>query len=505
VFTSTADDFTEDPWCMKDIGDSAFCDGLTRQVLCFWVHQPRLDVKPGDWWVHVGARFSHTLTWWPMAGGWLTYLARCQHMLRQGVFVADFAYLQSEAIPSFTANRFKQQPPRPAGFDYDALNSEVLLTRASAKNGRLTLPDGMSYRYLVLPDGDLAPATLKTISDLAEAGVTVVGPKTFAASVPKLREGSLDSVVKADGLLPDIEFHNPSAGARFDWIHRRSGETDIYFISNQSAVPTTAEIVFRVAGTKPELWDAVMGEIRDLPEYRVENGRTAVPMRFEPRQSWFVVFRESSRLAPRDAGRKNFLTRSVRTTLTGPWEVSFDPQWGGPARVTFDKLEDWTKRPEDGIRFYSGIARYRKTFDSSRTTHHSRCFLDLGLVKNLARVFLNGRDLGVVWCAPWQVEITDALKTGSNSLEIQVANLWPNRLIGDGLLPKEQRRTISNVRTYDAVLSNEGWTVTSLWGRSKCQLCSSRLKSGKPAELLPSGLLGPVRVMVSSEQTRGGN
>ena len=159
-------------------------------------------------------------------------------------------------------------------------------------------------------------------------------------------------------------------------------------------------------------------------------------------------------------------TRLVQE-LTGPWEVSFNPDWGGPQHVVFEQLDDWTKRPEEGIRYYSGTATYRKPFEVSlpeAKSLKSPVFLDLGIVKNLARVWLNGHDLGVIWTSPWRVEITDALKPGSNDLKIEVVNLWPNRLIGDARLPKEQRRTVTNVEKFD--------------------------KPG--AVLLESGLLGPV-------------
>ena len=472
AFTSFGCDWIDDPWSMKDIGDAAFCEGLTRNVLCFWVHQPRLEAKPGFQWAHVGTHFDCNLTWWPMSGACLTYLARCQHMLRQGLFVADFAYLQDEAIPGFIAPRPDQQPARPAGFDYDVLNAEVLLTRATAEDGRLTLPDGMSYRCLVLPyrpDAILSPATLKKVNQLAEAGVTVI------------REGSLDAVVRANGLAPDIEFRSASAGSNFDWIHRRDGATEIYFLSNQSTLAATAQIVFRVAGKQPELWDAVTSAIRSLPEWREENGRVIVPMQFEPRQSWFVVFRKPT---TKDRGPKtgNFPKLATVQELAGAWTVAFDLKWGGPERVTFEKLEDWATRPEDGIRHYSGTATYRTAFESKSQHPKSKMFLDLGLVKNIARVRLNGRDLGVVWTAPWRVDITNALKPGANELEIDVANLWPNRLIGDATLPTDKRLTVTNVRTYD--------TMTS--GTYGCKKCEERKQTGKPPELLPSGLLGPV-------------
>ncbi len=490
AYTSFGDDWLDDPWSMKDIGDAAFCEGLTRNVLCFWVHQPRLDAKPGFQWAHVGTHFDCNLTWWPMADAWLTYLARCQHLLRQGLFVADFAYLQDEAIPGFIPPRSSQ---RPAGFDYDVLNAEVLLTRASVKNGRLTLPDAMSYRYLVLPqqaDAVLSAATLTKVNELAEAGITVIGPAALAGSVAKLREGPPEAVTRADGLWPDVEFRDPSPGVTFDWIHRRDGETEIYFISNQSAVDALAHVALRVTGKQPELWDAVTGSIRDLPDCREENGCTIVPLQFAPRQSWFVLFTKQAPEGRLQGPAKNFPELKPVSEVMGPWDVTFDPSWfypdnGTGGKVRFDRLEDWSQRPEEGIRYYSGTATYRTNFESAESAAQdspTAVYLDLGVVKNVARVRLNGHDLGVVWTAPWRVEITGQLKPGANELEIEVANLWPNRLIGDATLPPDTRRTVTNVRTYD--------TMTS--GTYGCAKCEQRKATGKPADLLPSGLLGPV-------------
>jgi len=199
------------------------------------------------------------------------------------------------------------------------------------------------------------------------------------------------------------------------------------------------------------------------------DGRTTVPLDFQAAQSFFVVFRAgtgartslsaASRAASGKAADKsvraplpgegrgqdepllsNFPCSQIVAELSGSWEVAFDPKWGGPERVTFDTLQDWSKRPEDGIRFYSGTAVYRKSFDAPKVPRGQRMYLDLGTVKNLARVRLNGHDLGVVWCAPWRVEITGAVKPTGNQLEIDVANLWPNRLIGDQSLPAAKRR-----------------------------------------------------------------
>jgi len=468
------------------------------------VHQPNLNDIPGYQWVNVGTHFDPHITWWDMSHGWLTYIARCQQMLRQGSFVADFAYFRGEDVPGFIAPRDLQQPMRPAGFDYDAVNAEVLLTRASARDSRLVLPDGMSYRYLVLPheaSWNVSPVVLQKIKELTEAGVTVVGPRPAGApgltnhpecdeQVGRLADAlwpanpatsgqrrigsgrlisdmTLDEIVQVDSLAPDIEFRDVSTQAKLDWIHRRDGDCEIYFVSNQSAVPVTADVVFRVGGKQPEWWDAVTGQIRDLPNWREEDGRTAVPLAFASRESYFVVFREKPQLtSSKDA--KNFPELKPVADVTGPWKVSFDPKWGGPESVVFEKLEDWTKRPEEGIRYYSGTATYWQAFDLPKTSSGKdvRLFLDLGRVENLSTVRLNGKDLGVVWTAPWRVEITHAVQPTGNRLEIDVVNLWPNRLIGDAAQAPEKRLTKTNVTTYQG-----------------------------DSPLLPSGLLGPVSVM----------
>jgi hypothetical protein len=219
-------------------------------------------------------------------------------------------------------------------------------------------------------------------------------------------------------------------------------------------------------------------------------------MTFAPRQSFFVVFRsQKSEIGSQrsEARALNFSELKSVQELTGPWEVQFDPAWcypdnGTSGKMTFSALSDWAAHADPAIKHYSGIATYRKTFDwpPSDLRPPTSVVLSLGTVKNVARVRLNGHDLGTVWTAPWQVDISSAVKPGANILEIEVANLWPNRLIGDATLPKEQRRTVTNVRTFDT-------QETASYG---CKKCGTRKKDGKPADLLPSGLLGPVRILV---------
>ena len=333
-----------------------------------------------------------------------------------------------------------------------------------------------------------APVAQK-LRELVQAGATVVGPKPLTD--PGLKNHpQCDEVVKqigeelwggktgkgrvfadkterevllADGVLPDFE----AKGANdtfIDFIHRTTPEAEIYFLANRKDRPEKVDAAFRIAGKQPELWNPMTGEQRDLPQFTSANGTTTVPLEFEPNGSMFVVFRKPAA----EAGQgSNFPALETVQTLEGPWTVQFDKDWFYPATdntVVFDKLEDWTLRPEDAVKHFSGTAVYEKEFEFQPVAG-KRHFLDLGTVGHSAKVRLNGKDLGVAWCKPWRVEITEALKPGENELEIEVVNSWPNRLIGDAKLPKEQRRTRTNINHYD-----------------------------NPANqtLVPSGLLGPV-------------
>jgi hypothetical protein len=276
--------------------------------------------------------------------------------------------------------------------------------------------------------------------------------------------GIVSTVLGELGVPPDFESDGP-----LRYAHRRTSKEDIYFVANREDHPVEAHCTFRVSGKAPELWDPLTGQRRSLPEFTTRGRRTTVPMRFEPAQSFFVVFRTP---AARAVGR-NFPVTTRVAELSGPWEVSFDPMWGGPKQVVFETLQDWSKRSEEGIRHYSGRAVYRVTFDAPNATNGQRLYLDLGVVKNVAQVRLNGRDLGVVWCAPWRVDIAGAVKGKENHLEIAVANLWPNRLIGDQSLPTEKRLT------------------STTWSPFR-----------KDSMLLASGLLGPVTIVAEPAASR---
>jgi hypothetical protein len=261
--------------------------------------------------------------------------------------------------------------------------------------------------------------------------------------------------------------------------HRRTNDRDIYFLSNRTGDPIKADCRFRVGQGSPQLWDPVTGEQRPLPQFERADGLTSIPMAFDAFQSFFVVFGGKDEKAP-SKREKNFRELKLGQELPGAWDVAFDPKWGGPSsaeatagkpgEVTFDTLQDWTTRPEPGIKYYSGIATYRKTFNLAQVPE-GKTYLDLGVVHDMARVKLNGKDLAVVWCAPWRVEVTGAIKAGANQLEIEVVNRWPNRMTGD------KQPADANVRTA---------------GR---YTFSTHDPYNAQSALVPSGLLGPVRVL----------
>jgi hypothetical protein len=506
------------PSHFKPTVDRAFCEGINQVVFHTMTCQKPSEGRPGLEY-GAGTHFNPNVTWWNQtAGPWVSYINRCQTMLQSGLFVADVLYYNGDWAPNLVGPKQIEQPGLGKGYDYDVCNAEVLLTRLSVKDGRIVLPDGISYRVLVLPESKRMPVeVVRKISDLVKAGATIVGPrpesdpglkdyprcdaevKKIAAEVWGACDGqktkqstygrgrvfwgkTLGEIFQADGVSPDFTH---TGTAFIDFIHRTADGAEIYFLANRNSKPEAVEATFRVNGKQPEFWDPVSGQRRDLPVFESKNGCTTVPLEFEPDGSMFIVFRKALVGTDRRAVRPaNFLKLEPMQEITGPWTVQFDPQWfyptnglsGDPVNglMTFDKLEDWSQRPETAVKYFSGTAVYRKAFalaDPSKIQNSkSKIHLDLGTVKETARVKLNGKDLGVVWCAPWRVEITGAVKPGDNALEIEVVNLWPNRLVGDGKLPIEQRRTRTNV--------------------------------GAPSAPLTSGLLGPVTIQAAHSTTK---
>jgi hypothetical protein len=501
------------PASLKPTADRAFCEGF-NSFFIFSSATRSDEGYPGEEFCS-GTYFNRKVTWWSQVRSFNDYIARCSHMLRQGMFAADVLFYNGDQCPNFVPPKHVD-PSLGLGYDYDVCNSEIILTRLGVRNGKIVLPDGMSYRMMVLPDSTtMTVEVLRKLRKLVGDGMTLVGPKPEAA--PGLTDyPNCDQEVKAlaaelwdscdgktvtehsvgkgrvvwgitprellakAGVKADFSYAGEKPDSFVDWIHRSVKGGELYFLANRLNRAEKTTCTFRVSGMRPELWDPVSGKVRELPVFEEKDGLTSVPMRLEPYESLFVVFQKNSQ--KNDVKSPNFPELKTAQEIAGAWQVTFDPQWGGPGQVIFEKLDDWITRPEEGIKLYSGTAIYHKTFNfaggaGNRAPH----YLSLGSVKYIARVKLNGKDLGIVWTAPWRVEITGTLKTGANELEIDVINLWPNRRIGDASLPEEKRYTHSNI-------------------------AFSPINPANPPDrsgLFPSGLLGPVVIQsVTLEDTK---
>jgi hypothetical protein len=493
-FTSDeSEEWKQHPATIKALGDFEMTEGVNRFVFHRYAFQPYLDRFPGSTMGPWGLHYERTNTWWEWSPPWHQYVARCSYMLRQGLYVADLLYARPE-LPNQAY--FTPAPAPPAGYQYDQASAQSIIQLASAADGRILLPDGMSYRLLVLPPKQTAmtPAFLHKLEALVSNGAFLSGP-------PPRTSPSLSGYPQCDqevaGLARDLwgdcdgakvtehpygkgrvfwgeeladiltKLKTPPdfiSDAKLHWIHRHSQDADIYFLASSATNGVTAECTFRAPRLSPENWNPETGTM-SLPALTASNAASqTLTIHLDPSGSTFIVFR-----APGVVSKNLTVPFSdsplISGTLAGPWTLRFPPKWGAPDQAVFPSLTSWTDSPIAGIRYFSGTATYSKKFTANPAWLQPgrRIALDLGGVQIMARVKLNGQDLGILWKPPFRVEVTGLLKQGDNDLEIDVVNLWPNRMIGDASLPADQRFT---------------W---STWEPFK-----------KETPLLTSGLLGPV-------------
>jgi hypothetical protein len=312
---------------------------------------------------------------------------------------------------------------------------------------------------------------------------------------------------RCDALLQWGEFatnnfsvESTRGGVKLKSIHRRDGDQEIYFVANLTRTNGAARCSFGVAGKQPELWNPVTGEMRDLPEFEIKDGKTILPLKFASSESCFIVFRKPITSSGQIAGGENFPELKTVGEITGAWQVRFDPKWGGPKKtVTFAALEDWTQRPEPGIKYFSGTAVYAKRFDLSKSAignRQSAIYLDLGKVHALAEVWLNGKNLGVVWTAPWRVDISSAVKAKRNKLEIKVTNVWANRLIGDEQQPADCDFGKGDFGFGGPLKAFPDWYLKGQPRPSNDRFTFTTWNYfNKDSPLVSSGLLGPVTLV----------
>jgi len=540
VFTSNNNEaWQEYPWSMKDQSDWALALGVNRFVYHTFAHKPLGDEhRPGMTMGPYGVHWDRGQTWWPMAGAYHKYISRCSHMMQQGQAVSDILYLTPQGAPMvFTppedALEANGAIPDKKEYGFDGCSPKMLMDRADVENGKIVFPGASSFEIMVLPNFEtMTPELLGKITLLVEKGATIVGsPPVKSPSltdypncdqkVKKMAErlwGSLEtpknisqrkygegaiywggelSNLSSDVLYPsykqtiqilsDMSIHSDfiSDNNTIRYGHRRTEDRDIYFLANRTNESQKTTCIFRASG-EPEIWNGVDGNIRNIGQYSTKNGRTTIELKFDPSESYFVVFnRKRSVINEVKNGKENFRAFKTEKTMEGPWEVAFDPVWGGPVSIQFDHLQDWAKHEMRGIKYYSGIATYQKTFTMDRLEDQSY-IINLGEVHDIARLRLNGKDLGVVWCAPWQIDISDALIEGENRLEIEVANRWINRLLGDQLEPDANVRT---VKFKNGLMGGQEYTTGRYTFTTKSAMRSFNFK-----EPLLSGLLGPVTI-----------
>lgn len=496
----------EAPSRLKAIGDFYFTQGVNRFVFHTSAHQP-LDEKPGN--TMVGTHIHRNITWAELARPYIDYVARSQFLLQQGLFVADIAYFAGEAIPSAVPYWDRVTPEAPEGYDFDFLSTEILLDKARVENGRIVLASGMIYRVLVLPNTDaMSERVLTKVRQLIVDGATVVGQKPTRS--PGLSGGPggdarvramadeiwgdadgriifshaygkgfvhwntpLAGVLASLGVTPDVQYSKPQPDSQLGAIHRRTADADIYFVTNRRDRAETFDLRLRAVGKAPEIWRAVDGSVEPAG-YRADGAATTVPLQLAANESVFIVFR-----APTSAlARAPVLTEtSDVATVSGRWTLAFQPKLGAPPQITLDRLESWTKNDDPGVKYYGGSATYAKTLQADRAWFRpgARLMLDLGQVKDIAEVTVNGKPLGEVWTAPYRVDVTQALKPGANQISIRVTNEWTNRILGDRTLPEGQR--VLGPGAQQVRMGGGGSTPTSA------------------PVLLESGLLGPVKLL----------
>jgi len=504
-FTSSHN-FKHSPASLKKWCDWVYGTGVNHLILHVNIHQPD-ERTPGtiQWF---GTSFNRHNTWFEQSRAFIDYIRRLSVMLKAGRPVIDIAYYVGENAPMMTGPR---DPALPDGYDYDFINSDALINRASAKDGRINLKNGPCYSVLVLPKQKvMRPEVLKAIQRLVNQGATVLGPKPSRSpsledypqcdtAVAKISEqiwgmvdgktvkqhkygkGSVyDGVTLEDALAdkdtePDVQVISKNsllcavAGAGKMGVgkrggilfqHRSDSEREIYFLSNTSNAPVDFTASLRCVGRQPQIWDAVTHRIADAAAFTQRGKRTLIPLHLEPSQSVFVVF--GGNIAPNAKGAcdTNKPTYKQVAQLNGDWTVRFKGM-GAPDSVVFNSLIDWTKHQDPAVRHYSGTAVYEKTFDLPTNVTGHPLELDLGGVGVIATVFVNGKKAGCVWTTPWRIDVTGLIKPGANKVGIHVTNTWNNRLAADARLPQDKRQShVSQPYRFDknAPLANSGLT-----------------------------------------------
>ncbi|MCC5928646.1 MAG: hypothetical protein JJU28_05315 [Cyclobacteriaceae bacterium] len=574
--------FEAAPRDFKIQGDYFFTLGVNRFSYHNFTHDP-YEHLPGMGLGTYGSRFDRRNTWWSYANAYFAYVTRCQYLLQQGDFIADVLYFTGEDAPKTLPPKHNLKPTIPYGYDYDVCSAETLM-KALVEENRIILPGGMKYRLLILSDvQQMTMPLLEKLESLMRDGVTILGappqglPGMESGTAlsarfdqiksriwpeagsqqdqPKYgsvyRDESTQQVFQEMGLAPDFGYSYAQTDVtlpegenekRIQYIHRRHGQIDIYFVSNQNDFPVSLNTSFRVSGKIPELWNPMTGTTEMVSIFSDSlNDYTNFRIQLEAMGSVFVVFRENSTsdaenvftgltfngkeepgllknhageffiLAEREGnyavqtkehtsitGKVNNIPNSFE--IKGPWRLSFSKGWGTPLQINMPELASLTSHPHYDIKHYSGTTTYRTRFHLKKSffVKNQVVILDLGEVNDLAVLLINGDSVATLWKPPYAFEVTNFLKPGKNDLEIKVINVWHNRVVGDQKYPDDLRWTDDTGSTakgralqeFPEWLKDESLRPST--GRKT--FVSWEWPHLKEKELLPSGLIGPVRI-----------
>ena len=534
--------FETNPRDIKAQGDWMFAKGINMFWLHGYTHSPYIQ-EPGLGLGTYGSHFHRRNTWWNYSHTWIDYLNRCQYMLQQGnphndilLFPGEDAAVDAKLVEGI-------RPVIPFGYDYDFCNRDIL-EKAKVINGKLVLPNGLEYSMLVLEDSEhIRPEILQIVTKLVKEGAVLVASKptriptlsNYDTEIQELNKQTdilwgkadgktitqhklgkgvvywgkpIEEVFEEQNIALDFQFKVESAneygvtlfpGNGMEFIHRRTEQTDVYFVSNQHYKPKTIKAKFRVAFKLPELWNADTGEVITAHEYRkLDDGRMEVTLRMEEAGSVFVVFRKA--LIEERANNFKPAKEIDKLTFTTPWNVSFDGA-GAPETIVMEELMDIAKHEATDVKYFSGTISYENQINVDKLKEGTKMILDLGEVNVAAKVFVNGKSVGLLWKRPFTLDITDTLKTGKNEIKVDVANLWVNRIIGDQELSEDSEWTTNTGSTAKGMglAKIPDWVIVgkeSPTGRKA--FVGWKWDHIKGKELLPSGLIGPVSIRVNN-------
>jgi hypothetical protein len=502
----------EGPDELKPLADRAMCEGLNRFVYHTFPHSTPEAGKPG-WIYNFGTLINTTNGWWPKSYGFHEYIARCSYLLQQGNFRGDVAFYYGDAAPNFV-------PPKHTpnslgkGYDYDVVNSDVILNRMEVRDGKIFLPHGQYYEVLVLPEESrINPLVLQKIEKMVSEGATVIGRKpsaTYSLSDQKKNDGivretaakiwgnksgreraygegrvvwkkSVRQVLMEKNILPDVEFNSSVTHDSCDFIHRSTANADIYFVRNKSKKTFTGNIIFRIQGRQPEWWNPVTGGISSLTNHHETNKRTSVPVQLQGEESAFFIFRRADPNTRSQSATVTTFTNTsnhtidpkteISVTLDSPWRVRFAHTSGEPTELLMDRIVSLHTLPQ--VQYFTGVATYSTDFNISAAQLKDAILLKLNKVEEIGDVYVNGARLGTHWHHTQRFDISSVVREGKNSLIIEVVNSINNGLVGDARRPEQFRIYKTNIQ----------------------KLPNAWMKPFAEASLLPAGLIGPVEII----------